>query len=299
LLFRSTPLSIGLGCVLVALAMLWASAAIQAAGAQVKLVPPSQIKHVDETFDVDILVAGASNLAAYEVEIAYDEDVLEFASFTDQGFLGGSGRHSICPPPAIHDQSVQVGCATTGALDAPGVDGDAKLGTIRFKARSPGTSPLVYKKVELADPSADDCCGELSLGEGVVRVLGSGEDDPQSLPATPTLNPTALTPTPIPQGLLDEAGERNVLPDAPSGTGSSGSASSGSSSGGIGSSAGRTGTINGAGSGATDEQGFPIAGTGPSETGPSDFMRTAAVLLTLSGVALTSIGVAQRRKRGR
>jgi hypothetical protein len=264
------------------------------------MMPPSQIVHEGETFELELAVADAQNLAAYEAEIVYNTSVLEFVTFTDHGYLGSTGRGPICPTAAIKEKSVQVGCGSTGGTALAGPSGSAKLATLTFKAIGDGTSPLVYVKAELANPEGDNCCGTMTLGEGVVQVVGNGEDEPDTLPSTPTPNPRALTPTPI-GDIPEDDGEQLKLPEAQASGAGTGSGSDGS------------GRVQGRSSGAARSSNqargddparagddFPVAGTGPSAGDRGDEERAAATLLAFAGVAFMATGIwAYRRGTSR
>lgn len=154
--------------------------------AKVRLeVPPLDEQVDDAPFPVDVVVEDVTNLGAFEFELAFDPAVLSFADVTEGPFLSSSGRLVECLDPRLAPGSVHMTCVTLGP-EPPGPDGSGVLATITFELVGPGTSPLRFEVLTLAQPDAQ-------------RIQSVPEDgliafDPAGVVVTPV--PVA-TPTPI------------------------------------------------------------------------------------------------------
>ncbi|HXF51247.1 MAG TPA: cohesin domain-containing protein [Dehalococcoidia bacterium] len=176
--------------------------ASSAAGPVVSLEPPSQVATVGERVTIDVAVANVTNLAAWEVELTFDPDVLKFESFVEQPFMAGSRRSVSCLDPVAHSNGrVQLGCVSSGEENRtpiPGAAGAGTVGRVTFSTTGTGTTAIEITRVGLSDPLGDDCCGPIETHEAAVRVVASQQDEASTAPPpTPTPNPRKLTPTPV------------------------------------------------------------------------------------------------------
>ena len=60
------------------------------------MVSPASVSAGGATFDVQISVAGVTNLGAYEWQLSFDPNVVAFESATNGVFLGSTGRSVSC-----------------------------------------------------------------------------------------------------------------------------------------------------------------------------------------------------------
>ena len=152
-------------------------------------ISPSAQITTASTVSVDIRVADAIDLGAYEFTLSWDDAILSFISANDGAFLGSTGRPVICSPPTSGAGTVSFGCWTTG--DQAGPDGDDILTeTIRFSTLAGGESLLTLSIVSLSATGGSPL--------GLTTTDGSITFD---APATVTLTPIetpASTPTGTP-----------------------------------------------------------------------------------------------------
>lgn len=282
---------LAVGIVLFGSSLLLETRVSRAAGSATALQPPSQVVQLGDPLKIDIAVSGVTDLAGWEVRIKYDPSILEFASIEPTSWMDSTGRSTFCPSPSVDAVAgnAQMGCGTVDP-SPPGPDGDGVVAHVTFSTIATGTSNLEIIKLELSNPSGDDCCGYVTPNEGVVRVAsaadaGSGDG---ALPPTPTPNPVKLTPTPggLPRTpgaalpgdqlrLTPGAGgslAADAAPPAP------GETSAGAEV------AGDAGDV----SGSQARQGAsraPNAGTGPLAGVASNLVQTVAAALALAGLA--------------
>lgn len=119
------------------------------------VVPGAQVVQSGDQVTFDLVAAGVSNLAAYQVEIQYDPTLLTYVSATNDVFLGSTGRTIFCPPVILNLTSVVYSCASIG-FSPPGPDGTGILLQITFQTTANvGTSPLKLLQYDLTDPLAN------------------------------------------------------------------------------------------------------------------------------------------------
>jgi Cohesin domain len=281
-----------LGAALLFAAGLWTATDTSAApGATVRLLPSSQNVEVGDTLTLDVTIDNTTNLAAFEFRINYDPNILKVTSVNETDFLSSTGRGAGCPPIADEAASkttdVWFGCATTNKSSGPPVNGSGTLAQVTFSAIGPGLTNLTFVKLELADDMSNDCCAPVSISEAAVRVIGTDEPTPESLPPTPTRNPTAMTPTPNPAGWVPLPGP--LLPSAEERARGGTSGSDGTANGTTGASGDSQGTTGGS----------PRAGEGPPQNPDALWPAVTAAILAAGGMALLSLAFYTRRAYSR
>ena len=135
--------------------------------------PQAVAANVGDTFSVDVAIANAKGVGAYEALLNYGFDdaggfepnVLEFVDITDRGFLGSSGRPVTCLPPIVDVVSVRSGCVT-GGIAPPGPFGAGLLATVRFHVLKQSLRPMVI--------SVDGGVGGPTDINGVPQPFASG-----------------------------------------------------------------------------------------------------------------------------
>jgi hypothetical protein len=141
--------------------------------------PPQQIVGVNQLVDVTIDVSNVANLGAYQFELNFDRNILQFVQVTNGPFLGSTGRPVFCPAPFTDIQNVRFGCATTGG-SPPGPTGAGTLATVRFLTIAQGPADLRLTTMDLADPLAGPIPGTVTDNADEILVF---------------LNPPTATPT--------------------------------------------------------------------------------------------------------
>jgi hypothetical protein len=112
--------------------------------------PASITAAVGTEFTVDVTIANASNVGAYEVSVLHafndvggvEIGIFEVVSITNGPFLGSTGRPVTCLEPRIDNLSVRFGCVTSGPTP-PGASGTGLLATVRYRVLKPATRPMV------------------------------------------------------------------------------------------------------------------------------------------------------------
>jgi hypothetical protein len=259
---------------------------IAAQGATVSLVPSSQVVDLGDTFTVDFSAENVTNLAAFEFKVSFDPNVLNVESVSQTDFLGSTDRNISCErvtdPIAVPPGNVWFGCVSSASGDAVLPSGSGVLATVTFRAIGDGVSPLIFRKVELTDDFAINCCAPITIREAAVQVPAPDEPTPRDLPPTPTLDPTAMTPTPNPVAPPPSSGPLLPSSDDQSAAGGAGSryAPGGAATG-------------GEGQGGTS--GSPRAGEGPPEKDAAWWPMLIAGLFAAGGAALLSLAFYVRR----
>jgi hypothetical protein len=177
----------------------------------VRIDPPSQTQPEGATFSVSLLVENVTNLASYQFTLAWDHLALEFLGASNGTFLGSSGRSVFCPSPIVGENTVRMGCVTSGETP-PGPDGSGVLAVLSFRAES-GTYPATPTALDLFDVELSD-----PLANGISAVVQDGTvtvEKPTPTPcpggicptATPALTPSPTpSPTPYPDPCLSGSG---------------------------------------------------------------------------------------------
>jgi hypothetical protein len=274
-----------------------------AQGATVSILPNSQNVRSGDAFTIDVAAENVTNLAAFEFIISFDPEILSVGSIQESGFLGSTGLAVSCQGPItdpdyVPPGSVRFGCETT-KLAAARPSGSGVLATVTFVAIGEGVSPLTFGPLQLADDQTADCCNPITVREAAVRAVGPDDPTPESLPPTPTRNPRAMTPTPIPGAPTRRSGlvlpGSPVLPGTeyqdPGGAAAGAGGASGSSGGASGG-----GTVAGGGADAAGRTGAsPRAGTGPPAEETPWWPILASGLLAAGGATLLSLAAYARR----
>lgn len=303
----------GAAAILVAALALARQPAAEAAAATISLTPAQQtVALAGGPVTVDVMVAGAENVAGFEVDIQFDPYVVEFVSATDSPFLSSSGRPVTCfSPIETTDGLVKVGCASPGEYSAPGASGDGVLTRVTFKPVGGGTTALTIAGRDLANADARDLCNDATYGscsvanasvtvEGPVKPRPSGGSDNNtggsggSQGSTPGAGSTAGGQGAAQPGGTSGQPAGDPRFTQPIGGGSTAAAPSGSTR--PGASGGTLGASSGAPGTGTDVGRF---GTGPQPEQGSALARNAAVALALLGATLLSAGVTRGAIYGR
>lgn len=296
---------------LVLLAAAAAAAALRASASGnpvVSIQPASQVVQPGESVRFDIAVSGVTDVAAWEVRLKYDPQVLAFQSFEETPWMSSTGRQVTCPEAEADEVNgiVVQYCGSIGATP-PGPGGDGVLGRFTFSTKATGTSNLEFVKIGFAVPEGSDCCGAFTVEEGAVRIASAGGD--AQLPPTPTPNPAKLTPTPVNAQRGDlllltpvvGAPVEDAGPPPPSGSPPSGSAPAGTPE-----ESARLGEVAGAASGLfggtaapAGRSGAPIAGTGSRTTVASAAAAATTMALGVAGLFCIVASGAERIRGGR
>lgn len=112
-------------------------------------LPVEPVKEGGSTFDVDIVVDKATNLASFQFSLSYDSSIIKYVGVEPGAFLSTTGREAQCPNPRVNDGSpstVSFGCVTLGPPvslgGTAGPDGFGLLASVKFSPVGGGTTTL-------------------------------------------------------------------------------------------------------------------------------------------------------------
>jgi hypothetical protein len=303
-MIRTLLTTLGAGLVIAGVALAGASATGRAAGTTVKLEPPSQnVPLSGGGFEIDVLVEEVDKLGAFEFQVEFDPDLIEFKEWAPGPFMNDAGGTPSCPTSVSPDKDrVLFGCGVTGGgCEITGASGSGLLGTLHFTPKARGTSTLVFTKGQMSLPQIyfdanSDCYTPnydlfFTITDGAVTVYDGAT--PTSVPATPVPNASRLTPTAVAVTGTPVGGALLGGTPASGVAGASDSSSRGGSTspGAVATARAATGGVAGAGTGA------PRAGYGPQEHDESHAGLIWGIALATAGAAILAGGFIARRRR--
>jgi hypothetical protein len=146
-------------------------------------VSPSQTRvTVNQTFQVDVNIIGASDLFGWEFKLAWNTSLFELVNVTEADFLRGGGSTYFVPKVMAPDGYILVGCTLLGNVG--GLNGNGTLATVEFRAINEGENStlnlydtkLVNSLIQLMPENSTNGnvtvwpCADTN-GDGVVDVL--------------------------------------------------------------------------------------------------------------------------------
>ena len=127
--------------------------ALQAQNLTIRLDPAQVTIEDTETCSLDLVIENVNNLGAFQLDIAYNTDVVIVNTASLGTFLGSSGR-TVIPTNPVIDNTINPGKLTFGAATfgtTPGPDGNGVLATIVFQAQAAGTTTIELQNVQISD----------------------------------------------------------------------------------------------------------------------------------------------------
>lgn len=162
------------------LALIAIAAVASAAAATISLAPASPSIQAGQTINLNINIAGASDLSAWQFDIGFDPTVLQAVSTTEGTFLSSIG-------PTFFDPGTidNIGGTVTFVLDtlfSSGASGSGTLASITFQGAGVGTSPVNILNVTLLDSTLTEISPtSITISSGSVQVTPSTAPEPGSL----------------------------------------------------------------------------------------------------------------------
>ena len=134
--------------------------------------------------EVDVVVQNANAIGAFEFQISFNNVSLAFTGWTLGPFLGSTGRPVTCQQ-IITENTIRIGCTTTGPPPPDGPSGDGVLVRLGFQPKFTGETCFPVLLVETAEIFGHPLP---TTGQtGCITIV----------PNTPTPTPTGTnTPTP-------------------------------------------------------------------------------------------------------
>jgi len=174
--------------------------------------------------DMDVKIANADNLGAFEFTLKFDSSVLEYVSMTGSNFLSTTGRVQQCIGPSFGPNgespaavantygAFHFGCTTVGVSGnetKPGPSGSGNLAHVVFKTRgTAGETDIAFKGtgaagdskyvIRPADPNVDGDQGDTGF-TGIADVLGNNPGASFIGAALQFNDPSAPGPTRVPR----------------------------------------------------------------------------------------------------
>jgi hypothetical protein len=188
----------------------WPAIAASEQQALVRVVAPAAWPPNGGSFEVRVEVEGATDLAAFELKLAFDPSFLVYEGVEAGPFLGSTGRSVSCLDPDFFTLQHDIfffACSTMGPAPL-GPSGAGVLATIRFRPGERGPSPLDLSSVKLTNTRGQPVPATVQ-GGSIVIATSAGTPVPTATPVgaspgrhglTATPARTASTPTPLPPG---------------------------------------------------------------------------------------------------
>lgn len=145
-----------------------------------RLDPQHQTVAHDGTFNVDVVVENAVEIAAFEFLLEFDPRIIAYVSVREGPFLASTGRTTTCPSAIVDVDFVRFGCSSFGMLPTP-PSGNGTVATVTFRTRASGTTRLAFRLAGLALVLGEDVV--VATVNGSVKVVGGPEPPPAT--ATP------------------------------------------------------------------------------------------------------------------
>lgn len=113
---------------------------------------PAAAIRVGDNFTLDVLVAQAPDLYAFQFDIAFDPAIIQATTLLEGDFLSAGGRATFFLPGTIDNLAGTVSfTADTLVGPGPAVTGDGLLVHLSFRATAGGQSALSFGNVVLLD----------------------------------------------------------------------------------------------------------------------------------------------------
>ena len=125
----------------------------------------------------------SDGLAAFQITIEYDSQLLSFVDVQEGPDLGRTGRPFDCLPATLELNKVTFGCVSAGAEPA-GPQGTLTLATVTFEPLAAGSSALVVA-AELSGPLGSDTV-PVDVRGGVARIMARPGTKPTPPPGAAT-----------------------------------------------------------------------------------------------------------------
>lgn len=122
----------------------------------------------NELFDAEIKVMNVKDLAGFQMEIAYDPNILEVISIEEGDFLNKETK-TYWITPNIDNKSGFIAGIACAKLSKGGSNGNGTLANIKIKAKNVGTSYLKIQNLKLSDSKGKTILVSLSGAKVVVE----------------------------------------------------------------------------------------------------------------------------------
>ena len=132
-----------------------------------------------DVFTVPVSITGASDVFAFQFDVAFDATVLQLQSISEGSFLGTAGSTIFVPGTIDNTAGTATATADTLTGTGPGASGSGTLADFTFQAIATGTSALTLSGVILLDSSFNDI--PFTTSDGTVTVSTAAVPEPAGL----------------------------------------------------------------------------------------------------------------------
>jgi hypothetical protein len=115
-----------------------------AAAPILSIQPPVTNVNVGDVFVLDVSIANADDLFAFDVEVFFDQAIVQALNLVPGTFLGSSAGVDVDFFSDFIDNGVGEAAGAQSRLMFPGVSGDGVLFSIRFRAVGVGTTDVGF-----------------------------------------------------------------------------------------------------------------------------------------------------------
>lgn len=135
--------------------------------------PSAKSVSVNDTFSVDVAIAGVTNLYSFQFDLSFSPTVLAAIDSTEGAFLSSGGGSTVFVPGSINNNAGTIS-STAATLVGPisGVTGDGILASVSFQALGAGTSVIALSNLVLLDSGGIDITPSTTTS-GTVEISGS------------------------------------------------------------------------------------------------------------------------------
>ena len=119
-------------------------------------IPAVKRTNVGDTFTLDLIVEDVVDLAGWQIDIAFNPQVLEAVSVTEGDFLSKDGRNTLFLQGTIDNVSGTITDVNQVFLGDGGVSGNGKLLSITFEAEATGRERVRLHNLALGSSNRDN-----------------------------------------------------------------------------------------------------------------------------------------------
>ena len=134
-------------------------------------------------------ITNTENLGSYQMQLSYDESMLEFKDVTYFGMFEEVGR--VSSPINTEDEPGKITIGEESFGDASGFTGDFIFAEVSFATLASGFSSITIEKIELTDPIVNTIAHALNENN-VSYSIGIPQTTITTIP-TPTTNKTPVS----------------------------------------------------------------------------------------------------------
>jgi len=128
--------------------------------------PASFLVKVGDLFNVQVMIADATNVGSVPFHLAYDPKILEFVPpAVEGGFLKSDGASTIFNAQAATTNEIFVALARVGVPTGASVTGSKLiLCVFQFHALAPGMTSLAFTEASVLDPAGKPLLANFAPG---------------------------------------------------------------------------------------------------------------------------------------